>query len=96
MLAGPLIHSVPVQVVIALTVSSSIVIVGVVAAPSCLNIKPPKFVTAVGTVAQVNLNALNSNICFSEGSIVSTDQGDVEIQNIDITYHCREVHYKVE
>ena len=40
-----------------------------------------------GTVAQVNLNALNSNICFSEGSIVSTDQGDVEIQNIDITYH---------
>jgi hypothetical protein len=44
-------------------------------------------VTAVGTVAQVNLNALNSNICFSEGSIVTTDQGDVEIQNIDITYH---------
>ena len=44
-------------------------------------------VTAVGTVARVNLNALNSNICFSEGSIVSTDQGDVEIQHIDITYH---------
>jgi len=44
-------------------------------------------VTATGTVARVNLNALNSNICFSEGSIVSTDQGDVEIQNIDITYH---------
>ena len=44
-------------------------------------------VTAVGTVAQVNLNALNSNICFSEGSIVTTDQGDVEIQNIDITYN---------
>ena len=41
----------------------------------------------VGTVAQVNLNALNSNICFSEGSIVTTDQGEVEIQNIDITYH---------
>jgi hypothetical protein len=44
-------------------------------------------VTAVGTVAAVNLNALNSNICFSEGSIVTTDQGDVEIQHIDITYH---------
>jgi hypothetical protein len=44
-------------------------------------------VTATGTVAQVNLNALNSNICFSEGSIVTTDQGDVEIQTIDITYH---------
>ena len=44
-------------------------------------------VTATGTVAAVNLNALNSNICFSEGSIVSTDQGDVEIQHIDITYH---------
>jgi len=40
-----------------------------------------------GIVAQVNLNALNSNICFSEGSIVSTDQGDVEIQNIDTSYH---------
>jgi hypothetical protein len=44
-------------------------------------------VTAVGTVVAVNLNALNSNICFSEGSIVTTDQGDVEIQDIDITYH---------
>ena len=44
-------------------------------------------VTASGTVARVNLNALNSNICFSEGSIVTTDQGDVEIQNIDINYH---------
>ena len=44
-------------------------------------------VTATGTIARVNLNALNSNICFSEGSIVSTDQGDVEIQHIDITYH---------
>ena len=44
-------------------------------------------VTAVGAVARVNLNALNSNICFSEGSIVTTDQGDVEIQNIDIHYH---------
>ena len=44
-------------------------------------------VTAVGTVAQVNLNALNSNICFSEGAVVTTDQGDVEIQNIDINYH---------
>jgi len=44
-------------------------------------------VTATGTVARVNLNALNSNICFSEGSIVSTDQGDVEIQHIDIHYH---------
>jgi hypothetical protein len=44
-------------------------------------------VTATGTVARVNLNALNSNICFSKGSIVSTDQGDVEIQNIDTTYH---------
>jgi hypothetical protein len=30
---------------------------------------------------------LNSNICFSEGSIVTTDQGEVEIQNIDIHYH---------
>ena len=44
-------------------------------------------VSATGTVTAVNLNALNSNICFSEGSIVTTDQGEVEIQNIDITYH---------
>jgi hypothetical protein len=44
-------------------------------------------VTAAATIAKVNLNALNSNICFSEGSIVTTDQGDVEIQHIDVTYH---------
>ena len=44
-------------------------------------------VTATGAITRVNLNALNSNICFSEGSIVTTDQGDVEIQNIDIAYH---------
>ena len=44
-------------------------------------------VTATGAITRVNLNALNSNICFSEGSIVSTDQGDIEIQHIDITYH---------
>ena len=44
-------------------------------------------INVVGETRTVNLNALNSNICFSEGSIVSTDQGEVEIQNIDIHYH---------
>jgi len=44
-------------------------------------------VTATGTVARVNLNALNSNICFSEDSIVTTDQGDIKIQNIDVKCH---------
>jgi len=42
---------------------------------------------AEATIRRVNLNALNSNICFSEGSIVTTDQGDIEIEKIDIDYH---------
>lgn len=42
---------------------------------------------AQATVTEVYINALSSNICFSEGSILKTDQGCIEIQNVDTNYH---------